>query len=246
MTDDYFKYRDYMQAVADEDVRFTRAKDESYGGSWKRAGGRSAWFMLRRKMDRLIELLKPPSPPVGWPTTATVTAETVDRLLRMTQAEDVFAAVTARPGGEDGTVLAEVRDLRRYLLLVEAEMVARGVVEVPAKAPPRPSLLEGGKPVASLTARDITPGKHRSVLSFAQMFLHQIAEKLKLPPADVCDGTSGLLVRLERNVSVDTHGTYRADVTMQASIFYRPRVFDPPDDENLHARQPEAEEGEAD
>jgi hypothetical protein len=26
-------------------------------------------------------------------------------------------------------VLAEVRDLRRYLLLVEAEMVARGVVE---------------------------------------------------------------------------------------------------------------------
>jgi hypothetical protein len=33
------------------------------------------------------------------------------------------------PLGTDGTVLAEVRDLRRYLLLVEAEMVARGVVE---------------------------------------------------------------------------------------------------------------------
>ena len=41
--------------------------------------------------------------------------------------------LTADPSGADGTPLAEVRDLRRYLLLVEAEMMARGVVKT---APP--------------------------------------------------------------------------------------------------------------
>ena len=52
------------------------------------------------------------------------------RLLQMTRAEDIVAQIRTRPRGEDGTVLTEVRDLRRYLLLVEADMVAAGVVEV--------------------------------------------------------------------------------------------------------------------
>jgi hypothetical protein len=129
----YFAYWQHMNAVAQEDVRFLKEKDKTYGGSWKKSGGRSAWFMLKRKIDRLIVLMTPPDPPPGWPTSVHVNAATTDRLLRMTQAEDIFAQITTRPGGEDGTVLAEVRDLRRYLLLVEAEMLARGVVEMPLR-----------------------------------------------------------------------------------------------------------------
>jgi hypothetical protein len=49
---------------------------------------------------------------------------------------DIFRAIALERNmqGSDGTVLAEVRDLRRYLLLVEAEMVARGAVEAPPAA----------------------------------------------------------------------------------------------------------------
>jgi hypothetical protein len=130
---DYFAYLDHLQALADEDVRFVREKDRSYGGSWKRGGGISAWFMLRRKCDRLIAMMTPPDAPEGWPTSVKVSAENTHRLMEMTRRVDVFAQVAARPGGEDGTVLAEVRDLRRYLMLVEAEMMARGVVVVPVR-----------------------------------------------------------------------------------------------------------------
>jgi hypothetical protein len=45
-------------------------------------------------------------------------------------AEDIFAKIEERPSGDDGTVLACLRDLRRYLLLIEAEMVSRGIVFV--------------------------------------------------------------------------------------------------------------------
>jgi hypothetical protein len=126
----FFAYRDNLSTVAHNDVAFLKWRDKTYNGSWKRGGGRSAWFMIRRKIDRLLEMLRPPNPPEGWPTLAVVDSPTTSRLLLMTRAEDIFAQIRTRPRGEDGTVLAEVRDLRRYLLLVEAEMVAAGVVEV--------------------------------------------------------------------------------------------------------------------
>ena len=130
-TDDpFFAYQKKLWTVAVNDVNFLMYKDATYKGSWKRGGGRSAYFMLRRKIDRLLEMMKLPAPPEGWPTTAAVNAVTVSRLLEMSRSEDIFAQIRTRPGGEDGTVLAEVRDLRRYLLLCEAEMVAAGVVEV--------------------------------------------------------------------------------------------------------------------
>lgn len=126
----FFAYQKKLAEVAQNDVAFLLYKDATYKGSWKRGGGRSAWWMLRRKVDRLIELMRPPAPPEGWPTSVQHTIANTDLLLRLSRAEDVFAAIQARPLGEDGTVLAEVRDLRRYLLLVEADMVAAGVVEV--------------------------------------------------------------------------------------------------------------------
>jgi len=105
--DDRFRHHIYLQRVVDEDVRLVQEKDVSYGASWKRRGGVGVFMMLARKWDRLEELLQP-SPRVS------------DR-----PHYDIFAGIMVDLSGADGTVLAEVRDLRRYLLLVEAEISAR-------------------------------------------------------------------------------------------------------------------------
>lgn len=97
----------YVDDVVAKDVAHLREKERTYQGSWKRRGGVGAFMMLARKWDRLESMLS------GDPWNY-----------------DVFRAVEAQPVGVDGSVLAEVRDLRRYLVLVEAEMTARGVVGV--------------------------------------------------------------------------------------------------------------------
>lgn len=143
--DDRFHHHPKLKRVAGEDVRFVLEKDRSYGASWKASGGRSAWFMLRRKIDRLLEMMRDPP----WPESTslgdlseiadqpaqyeghTLTPELAGWLVEKLTAEDIFAKIAADPSGADGTVLAEVRDLRRYLMLVEAEMIARGAVEEP-------------------------------------------------------------------------------------------------------------------
>ena len=58
----------------------------------------------------------------------------------------IRSAATAGNQGNDGTTLAEVRDLRRYLLLLEAEMVEQGVVSLITAAPkvPRQPLTTDG------------------------------------------------------------------------------------------------------
>lgn len=133
MTDDpnYSGYRDYLPVVANEDARFLLEKDKSYNGSWKRSGGRNAWFMCKRMIDRLVTMMAPPVPPSGWPNSVEVTTENTNTLKRMVTAEDIFLQVEARPGGEDGSVLAVIRDLRRYLMLVEADVMARGIIQYP-------------------------------------------------------------------------------------------------------------------
>jgi len=50
--------------------------------------------------------------------------------------------IAAAPGGEDGTVLAEVRDLRRYLLMAEAEMIEQGAIVFRTDRPGSPE--DGG------------------------------------------------------------------------------------------------------
>lgn len=100
---DHLKFIDMVVA---EDVEHLREKERTYGGSWKRRGGVGAFMMLARKWDRLENML---------------------RMKDGTQ-YDIFAAIAARAAGEDGSALAEIRDLRRYLTLVEAEMMSRGVV----------------------------------------------------------------------------------------------------------------------
>lgn len=107
MSDGDIYHMKHIEAVALGDLRELRRKEETYRGSWKRRGGVGAFMMLARKWDRL------------------------EPILSMRHNYDVFAGVGADPSGADGSVLAEVRDLRRYLLLVEAEMINRGVVAAP-------------------------------------------------------------------------------------------------------------------
>lgn len=94
-------YIDKLAAVASRDIETLKQKDAEYGGSWKRRGGIGAYMMAARKIDRLEEQMKK----CGY---------------------DIFAAI--QDDRRDEGVLDDLRDLRRYLLLIEAEMVDTGVV----------------------------------------------------------------------------------------------------------------------
>lgn len=72
---------------------------ESYGDSWKRRGGVGAFMMLARKWDRIENQTKKQ----GW---------------------DVFETIKHDPSSTG--IIDDIRDLRRYLLLVEAEMTLNG------------------------------------------------------------------------------------------------------------------------
>lgn len=129
------KHLDYIQNVADEDISHLREKEKTYKGSWKKSGGRSAWFMIQRKIDRLLNMMARPKEPEGWklPERSAVVFnhyeyEHLEYLIDCYVAENIFAKIQENASGSDGTVLAEIRDLRRYLLLVEAEMMARNVI----------------------------------------------------------------------------------------------------------------------
>lgn len=91
-------YMDFLYRVASGDIEILRDKDAEYGGSWKKRGGVGAYMMAARKFDRIEEQLK------------------------KAPAYDIFAHAIAdqRPEG----ILDDIADLRRYLLLIEAEIRA--------------------------------------------------------------------------------------------------------------------------
>lgn len=122
-------YIRHLPAIAAEDARFLAERDASYGSSWKRRGGVGAFMMAARKWDRLENIL---SQNDGTKKRATGTGHS---RRSETLKWDIFSWIETEEEdqGSDGSVLAEVRDLRRYLLLVEAEMVERGVVAAPVK-----------------------------------------------------------------------------------------------------------------
>jgi hypothetical protein len=64
MTD--MEHMKYIDTVADNDCHHLRMKEKTYQGSWKKGGGRSAWFMLRRKIDRLLVMMGRPPVPGGF------------------------------------------------------------------------------------------------------------------------------------------------------------------------------------
>jgi hypothetical protein len=85
-----------MKAIAQGDLEALKVAEESYGDSWKRRGGVGAFMMLARKFDRIENQAKAEN----W---------------------DIFEAGSFYRG-EDG-ILDDIRDLRRYLILVENEIL---------------------------------------------------------------------------------------------------------------------------
>ena len=85
--------------LAAEDVDKLDIAEQSYGDSWKQRGGIGAFMMAARKWDRLEKQ---------------VTAH----------GYDIFKAMQAdtRPEG----ILDDIRALRRYLFLIDAEICNRG------------------------------------------------------------------------------------------------------------------------
>ena len=141
MTD--MRHLNYLEAVTRTDVECIRQKESTYQGSWKSQGGKNAWAMIRRKIDRLMIMLGDPTPPAHFniqnlndtinavinhtpfPGTPQATAEILNYIVETFTAGDIFAKIEEDLDGADGSVLAEIRDLRRYLTLVEAEIIAR-------------------------------------------------------------------------------------------------------------------------
>lgn len=106
---DTLGYHRHLEAVQVADLEYVRRKDAQYAASWKRRGGVGAFFTIVRPWDRLENLLE----------------RLPERLAARGEAAqyDVFRAIREEGlSGPDGSVIACVRDVRRYLLLLEAEM----------------------------------------------------------------------------------------------------------------------------
>ena len=102
-------YLDYLHAVAESDITGLKKSEQSYGDSWKRRGGVDTFHMLARKWDRVEKRVATDIGAAGAAPGATP--------------YDIFEHIAADRRA-DG-IIDDVRDLRRYLMLVEAEIVAR-------------------------------------------------------------------------------------------------------------------------
>jgi hypothetical protein len=78
-----------------DDLKGLTEAEKSYGDSWKKRGGIGAFMMLARKWDRIEQQVK---------------AHNYDVLISL-----------QKDTREEG-LLDDIRDLRRYLLLVDAEI----------------------------------------------------------------------------------------------------------------------------
>lgn len=111
-------FENTLQTIASIDVKTLVKKDAEYGSSWKKRGGIGAFMMLARKWDRLetqmtVEVVRPNTP---------------NDLTAKIDSYDVFRRIEAGVGGDE-SILETIRDLRRYLLLVESEIVLHKQVD---------------------------------------------------------------------------------------------------------------------
>jgi hypothetical protein len=98
---------DQIQRLANQDVAVLQIKGQHYGRSWLKRGGVGAFMMLARKWDR----------------------------IENDASKDDFNILTALKNADANgkDLLDDIRDLRRYLLLVESEYLN----SLPSSAPPR-------------------------------------------------------------------------------------------------------------
>jgi hypothetical protein len=101
------KLLDGLNGITAADISGLVKAEQSYGDSWRRRGGVGAFMMLARKWDRIE-----------------------NRVLD--HRYDIFDAIEcdSRPEG----IIDDIRDLRRYLLLVEEHLFA-DVAQVPKDTP---------------------------------------------------------------------------------------------------------------
>ncbi len=114
-------YLGHLEAIGAEDAAGLKAAQKSYGNSWKSRGGVGAFMMLARKWDRLENRVKNPLPELD----GSIAHE--EPCTPAVERWDIFGHVQRDSRGEG--LIDDVRDLRRYLMLVEAELRACGVVE---------------------------------------------------------------------------------------------------------------------
>jgi len=91
-----------VRALAALDAENLSIAERSYGDSWKKRGGVGAFMMLARKWDRIENQTEK-------------------------EGYDIFNAIAANPTKTG--IIDDIRDLRRYLLLVESEMIRTGVLK---------------------------------------------------------------------------------------------------------------------
>ena len=121
-----------LQSIANQDVETLIKKDAEYGSSWKKRGGVGAFMMLARKWDRL---------------------ETRVNESDLDSKYDIFEAITndaEKSQKPAESTLETIRDLRRYLLLVESEILLRkqvdnyGGIPITPLTPPANGVLPAG------------------------------------------------------------------------------------------------------
>ena len=118
-------YLDYLETVAAQDVTGLRLSHKSYGDSCLRRGGVGLYMMFVRKSDRIEHQVK--------------------MFLY-----DLFAAYKADDRKEG--VLDDIRDLRRYLMIAEAELMA--TYGLTPDDNPQGVDLEGSEPDGNYTNQD--------------------------------------------------------------------------------------------
>lgn len=108
----------YLEEIAREDAQILVQKESEYGSSWKSRGGIGAFMMLARKWDRLEQALDPAKRPGGTHESQTVAPLGLALGLPIPAFDILLAAVldTRNEG-----IIDDIGDLRRYLLLVEAQ-----------------------------------------------------------------------------------------------------------------------------
>lgn len=88
-----------IQRLANRDVETLKKKGQTYGSSWSKRGGVGSFMMLARKWDR------------------------IENIVEKNHNYNIFSAGIIN----DGEILDDIRDLRAYLLLVEAHITGRSV-----------------------------------------------------------------------------------------------------------------------
>ena len=126
-------YLNHLPDIAEKDRQVLRSKERTYKGSWKKRGGIGAFMMLARKWDRIENMLETPQAICNTQEETQLLC-TYDLFAILQHEKDTGAA------GQDGSLLAEIRDLRRYLALVEAYYVhVNQPYPIPSKENPNPA-----------------------------------------------------------------------------------------------------------